>query len=219
MRARHSGIRVVRYVVVLFAALLLLGLAASSAGADGAKPSPDASQVNWSPSLAALAATQSEARAAARPYINRLSAASGKPGARVTITGRNFGKRRGKGKVTFGAFKSVKYVRWSAKRIICKVPVIPFGKLTLKVHTAKRASNGKRFTVKRLPTVVPKTTEVLTNATLAGASTTDSSTFHFTNTSETSGVAPGDVLVGQPTESLPEGVFGKVTSVTDGVQG
>ena len=84
------------------------------------------------------------------------------------------------------------------------------------MRTATRASNGKRFTVKALPTVVPDTTEVLSAATTAGASTADGATYAFTDTSETSALAPGDVLVGAPTAALPEGVFGKVTAVTDG---
>lgn len=132
------------------------------------------------------------------------------------MRGRGFGARRGKGKVTFGAFKSTKYVRWSKTRIVCTVPGIPAGRLTLEVRTATRTSNGKRFTVKALPTVVPDTTEVLSAATVTGATTDDGSTYAFSDTSETSAPAPGDVIVGEPTPDLPEGIFRKVTSVAAG---
>ena len=59
---------------------------------------------------------------------------------------------------------------------------------------AKRTSNGKRFTVRPLPLVIPKTTDVLNAATVAGATTSDGSTYSFANTSQTSGLKRGDVM-------------------------
>ena len=52
--------------------------------------------------------------------------------------------------------------------------------------------------MKALPTVVPETTDVLTAATVAGATTTDGATYSFANASQTSALAPGDVIVGSP---------------------
>ena len=87
-------------------------------------------------SAAALAPAGASHAGKAHSVVTRLSTASAKPGASLTITGRGFGAKRGKGTVLFGAFKAVKYLRWSATRIVCKVPVIPAGKMRLRVRTA-----------------------------------------------------------------------------------
>ena len=66
------------------------------------------------------------------------------------------------------------------------------------------------------PTVIPQTTEVLSPATLAGAATADGSTYTFANAAQTADLAPGDVMIGEPTAGLPAGVFRKVTAVAGG---
>lgn len=213
MGIRQCGIRVVLASVMLAVAFVLL-LAPAALAEPSAAPTDVAS--TWSPLPSSLTEASTTARAAARPAILRLSLTAAKPGARLTITGSGFGARRGKGNVLFGVFKATSYVRWSARKIVCRVPMIPSGRLTLKVRTAGGTSSGKRFTVKALPTVVPETTDVLTEATLAGASTTDGATYAFTDASETSALAPGDVIVGEPTAALPDGLLRKVTAVTDG---
>ena len=95
-------------LAVAFALLIApAALAEPSAAPTGVAPT-------WSPLSSSLAEVSTTARAAARPYVTRLSLTAAKPGARLTITGRGFGARRGKGSVLFGAYKSTKYVRWSA---------------------------------------------------------------------------------------------------------
>jgi hypothetical protein len=213
MGIRHCGIRVVLASVMLAVVFVLLVAPAALAEQSGTASSAAST---WSPLPSSLAEVSTTARAAARPAILRLALAAAKPGARLTISGSGFGARRGKSSVLFGVFKATSYVRWSARKIICKVPMIPSGRLTLKVRTAGGTSSGKRFTVRPLPTVVPETTDVLTDATLAGASTTDGATYAFADTSETSALAPGDVIVGEPTAALPDGLLRKVTAITDG---
>ena len=66
------------------------------------------------------------------------------------------------------------------------------------------------------PTVIPQTTKVLSGATVADATTLDGSTYTFTDTSQTAGLAPGDVIVGKPDASQPQGIFAEVTAVSDG---
>jgi hypothetical protein len=164
-----------------------------------------------------LAPTARASSHPARAALSRLAPASAKPGSRVTLTGKRFGARRGKGYVRFGTVKCKSYLLWSATKIVCKVPAgAPLGRLTVTVHTAKGTSNAKRFTVKAPPPVVPATTKVLSAATVAGASTSDGVTYTFTNTKQTVDLAPGDVLVARPTAALPAGIFCKVAAVTDG---
>jgi uncharacterized protein YfaP (DUF2135 family) len=152
----------------------------------------------------------------ARPVVTGLSAAAAKPGAALTISGRGFGAKRGKGSVLFGSFRAVEYLRWSATKIVCKVPLIPAGKLQMKVRAAGAVSKGAHFKVKAVRTVVPKTTSVLNSTTVAGASTSDGVTYSFSNTGQTSSLDAGDVIMGRPTAALPEGIFAKVSSVSDG---
>ena len=153
MGTRYRVTCAVRRVIVLLPALLLLGVAVSAASADSAKSSGDASQFSWSPSLVAFTAIPGGARAAAaRPAITRLSASAAKPGARLTISGRGFGGKRGKSTVLFGVFKATKYLRWSRTRIVCEAPAMPAGRVLVKVRTARGSSRGKAFTVRGLPT-------------------------------------------------------------------
>ena len=63
------------------------------------------------------------------------------------------------------------------------------------------------------PLVVPETTKVLEPEVVAGITTADGETFVFSNLTETSALAPGDVIVGEPCPDFPEGFFRKVVSV------
>jgi hypothetical protein len=82
--------------------------------------------------------------------IKKLSPATCKRGAVVTITGRWFGARRGKSTVTFGKQKCLKFVSWSDKKIRCKVPrKVKPGRVAVRVQTLAGKSNAKRLRVKR----------------------------------------------------------------------
>jgi hypothetical protein len=86
----------------------------------------------------------------AKPQLVRLSPTSGRRGATVTLTGKEFGTSRGTSCVRFGTSKCTKFVSWSASRIQCKVPAkARFGKLTVTVKTLGGTSAAKTFTVKR----------------------------------------------------------------------
>ena len=87
---------------------------------------------------------------APRPTILKLSPTSGRRGATVTITGKGFGRTRGASVVKFGSVKCTRYVSWSSTRIRCRVPATAaFGARAVKVVLKSRASNTRRFTVKR----------------------------------------------------------------------
>ena len=207
MRVRSR--RAIRALIALSCCAVAVVGSAAGASAQGAGPASGlASMVSGSHLLLLSAQVP-------RPVVTKLSTSSAKPAVRLIITGRGFGARRGKGLVLFGRYKATSYAQWDAKRIVCKVPVIPAGKLQLEVRTAGGTSKGHSFTVRALPIVVPKTTEVLDTATVAGASTADGASYSFTDTSQTGDLAPGDVIVGRPSASLPDGVLGKVTAVSD----
>lgn len=80
------------------------------------------------------------------PVIAKISPTRGKVGITVTITGANFGARRGTSKVLFGAKAVVRYYSWSSTRIKVKVPAIGQGRRALRVRTPAGASNTKYFT-------------------------------------------------------------------------
>ena len=80
------------------------------------------------------------------PVIAKISPTRGKVGITVTITGANFGARRGTSKVLFGAKAVVRYYSWSSTRIKVKVPAIGQGRRALRVRTPVGASNTKYFT-------------------------------------------------------------------------
>jgi alpha-tubulin suppressor-like RCC1 family protein len=105
---------------------------------------------SWS--LAAPSAAASPRSAGAGPVITRISRASGAAGDRLTIRGRRFGARRAGGRVLFGSVRATRYLGWSARKIVCRVPAMPGGKWTLRVRAAGRLSNGKRFTIAIPPT-------------------------------------------------------------------
>jgi len=85
-----------------------------------------------------------------KPKIVKLTPTSARRGATVTITGSEFGVKRGTSYVKFGAKKCTKYVSWSDVRIRCRVPAqAAFGLLKVRVTTTVGTSNAKSFRVKR----------------------------------------------------------------------
>ena len=84
------------------------------------------------------------------PAITRLSPTSGRRGAVVTITGKDFEPKRGTGYVRFGSVKCSRYVSWTTTRIRCRVPAkARLGKVKVVVVTGRGASAYKLFAVKR----------------------------------------------------------------------
>jgi hypothetical protein len=80
--------------------------------------------------------------------ISKLLPASGARGAKVTITGKRFGATRSGGKVFFGKKAATTYLKWSATKIVCKVPRgAAKGKLSVNVQTTSSFSKGKTFHV------------------------------------------------------------------------
>ena len=89
-------------------------------------------------------------QAVSAPTLARLSPTSGRRGITVTLTGKNFGAKRGTSYVKFGATKAGKYVSWSSTRVKVRVPAkAKFGRLKVVVVTSGGASNAKAFTVRR----------------------------------------------------------------------
>jgi len=106
------------------------------------------------PALAALilalgwATAAPEAATAATPVITKLSPGGGPRLAKVTISGRYFGARRGAGYVRFGARKCTTYLSWSASRIVCRVPATAAAdKVLVNVTVGRRTSKGALFIV------------------------------------------------------------------------
>jgi uncharacterized delta-60 repeat protein len=86
---------------------------------------------------------------AAKPVLSKLSPTKGRIGAVVTLTGKNFGAKRGSKYVKSGAKKVTKYVSWSATRIKVKVPKgTAKGKVKVTVKTSAGTSGVKTFTRK-----------------------------------------------------------------------
>lgn len=89
-----------------------------------------------------------DAASAATPSISRLSQGAGPRLAKVTITGRYFGARRGTSYVRFGVKKCRSYLSWSATKIVCRVPAAAAAdKVLVKVTVGSRTSRGKLFIV------------------------------------------------------------------------
>ena len=85
-----------------------------------------------------------------RPSLTKLKPAAARRGSVVTITGKDFGTRRGTNTVNFGSRRCGKYVSWSMTRIRCRVPAkAKFGALNVRVTTTAGTSNAVRFRVKR----------------------------------------------------------------------
>jgi photosystem II stability/assembly factor-like uncharacterized protein len=84
-----------------------------------------------------------------KPSLNKLSPTAGPRGSKVTLTGKDFGGKRGTSYVKFGSKKVTRYVSWSATKVVCKVPSkAPKGKLTVTLTTASGKSNGRTYRVK-----------------------------------------------------------------------
>lgn len=85
-----------------------------------------------------------------KPQVSRLRPTAGKRKSTVTISGKDFGARRGSGFVKFGTKRRTAYVSWSATPIKCKVPAkAKLAKVRVRVTTAGGLSNAKSFRVKR----------------------------------------------------------------------
>jgi len=92
--------------------------------------------------------TAATLRTVSAPAITKLSPTSGKRLAKVTISGRNFGARRGTSYVRFGTKKCSAYLSWSASRIVCRVPAAAAAdKVLVKVTTRLGTSKGRSFIV------------------------------------------------------------------------
>ena len=84
-----------------------------------------------------------------KPTLSKLSPTAGPRGSKVTLTGKDFGGKRGTSYVKFGSKKVTRYVSWSTTKVVCKVPSkAPKGKLTVTLTTASGKSNGRTFRVK-----------------------------------------------------------------------
>lgn len=87
------------------------------------------------------------AAARRKPKLSKLSPAKGKIGCKVTLTGSDFGKKRGSGVVTFGSQMVTKYVTWSDTKIKVKVPKgTRKGKVKVVAKTSAGSSASKTFT-------------------------------------------------------------------------
>ena len=98
------------------------------------------------------------------PYLASVSPSRVKPGDRLTLTGANFGSRRGSGYVLFAPnarpLASSDYVVWSNSRIVVKVPARARSG-DVKVVTGAGTSGGKRIVVEsvapQISSVSPRT--------------------------------------------------------------
>ena len=85
-----------------------------------------------------------------KPGLSKLSRTSGRRGVTVTLTGKNFGSKRGISYVKFGTRKVTKYLSWSKSRVKCRVPArAKIGRVKVIVHTTGGTSNARIFRVKR----------------------------------------------------------------------
>ena len=96
------------------------------------------------------------------PYLTRISPTQVKTGNRLTLTGGNFGTRRGSGYVSFASNvrpSVADYVSWSNSRIVVKVPARAQSG-NVQVVTANGRSGTKRIVVEASPhitSVSPRT--------------------------------------------------------------
>ena len=89
------------------------------------------------------------------PYLTRISPTQVKTGGRLTLTGGNFGTRRGSGYVSF--FSNIRpsasdYVSWSNSRIVVKVPARAQSG-NVQVVTGAGASGTRRIVVESSPQI------------------------------------------------------------------
>jgi uncharacterized delta-60 repeat protein len=112
-----------------------------AAGIGLARYDSSASSVTPSPS-----STPSSTPTPVKPTLMKLSPTKGRVGAVVTLTGKNFGSKRGSGYVKFGAKKATKYTSWTATKIKVKVPKgTAKGKVKVAVKTSAGTSSWKAF--------------------------------------------------------------------------
>jgi uncharacterized protein (TIGR03437 family) len=79
----------------------------------------------------------------------KLSPWKGKRGSVVTVVGKNFGRKQGTARVTFGTVRASAYVSWSPTRIRCRVPAKALsGRVKVRVVTSAGVSRALVFSVK-----------------------------------------------------------------------
>jgi alpha-tubulin suppressor-like RCC1 family protein len=88
----------------------------------------------------------------AAPMLGRISPTSGPAGLNVTVYGSGFGTHRGTSYVTFGSKHSRRYVSWSAKKIVCRVPSLSPGRVLVRVVTPRGSTSRRAFKVTPRPT-------------------------------------------------------------------
>ena len=88
------------------------------------------------------------------PYLTNLSPTQVKAGDRLTLTGGNFGSRRGTGYVLFGSVRpsAGDYVTWSDRRIVVKVPASARSG-NVQVTTSNGTSGTRRLTISSGPQI------------------------------------------------------------------
>jgi ABC-type amino acid transport substrate-binding protein len=85
-----------------------------------------------------------------KPKITKLKPTATKRNRTVTIIGSEFGTKRGKSYVKFGAKKCTKYVSWNDAKIKCRVPkTAKISRLKVRVTTTVGTSNAKLIRVRR----------------------------------------------------------------------
>jgi hypothetical protein len=84
-----------------------------------------------------------------KPVVLRIVPKAAKPGKRVTVYGRNFGRTQDTSQVWFKRCDCGRYVTWSQTKIVVRVPTEHKpGKLPLQIFTAGGISKAKAFTIK-----------------------------------------------------------------------
>ena len=150
------------------------------------------------------------------PVVKTVKPAKALRGVKVVITGARFGSKRGRSYVAFGTRRCLEYLKWSNKRIVCRVPGnARAGKVRVAVRVAGRASRSLRFTVLKVPKVLGPDTEVLTTAetaTLTSVSA-DQSTLTFAGGAP-EGLAVGEIVQTGACDAAPAGVLRTVTGIS-----
>jgi hypothetical protein len=82
------------------------------------------------------------------PILTKVGPAAGKRGALVGVIGKWFGASRGASAVKFGGKSCTKFVSWSDKLIMCRVPAtVKPGTVKVIVTTSSGHSNARSFLV------------------------------------------------------------------------
>ena len=93
-----------------------------------------------------LAVRGTSSSSSSRPVLSKVTPTAARVGAVVTVTGRNFGARRGTSFVKFGTCKATTYVKWGAGTIKVKVPsATSKGSVKVTVTTAAGTSGARNF--------------------------------------------------------------------------